>query len=147
MPSNVKFDTGPWPCFSGFTDAIAASSNNSEATGRIAEARDVGWRRSNQGCWRGGKPMPRMQRSCSQAMTVEESRQSVTVSESCKCADTNLAVKPQSQVAAGLTPLRQYEETNERQDKAAFSWQCLMIFRLSGWTLKNYSTCMDIMLA
>ncbi len=40
MPSNVNSILALIFCFSGFTDAIAASSNSSEATGRIAEARD-----------------------------------------------------------------------------------------------------------
>ena len=40
MPSNVNSILALIFCFSGFIDAIAASSNSSEATGRIAEARD-----------------------------------------------------------------------------------------------------------
>jgi hypothetical protein len=40
MPSNVNSILALIFCFSGFTDAIAVSSNSSEATGRIAEARD-----------------------------------------------------------------------------------------------------------
>jgi len=40
MLSNVNSIPALIFCFSGFTDAIAASSNSSEATGRIAEARD-----------------------------------------------------------------------------------------------------------
>ncbi len=40
MPSSVNSILALLFCFFGFTNAIAASSNSSEATGRIAEARD-----------------------------------------------------------------------------------------------------------
>jgi ketosteroid isomerase-like protein len=139
MPSNVNSILALIFCFSGFTDAIAASSNNSEATGRIAEARD-----SWLAAFKSKDVGAAVSFYASDAAFLQPSGDRVEGIEAIRelyqkvvsTFDTNLVVRSHNlEVAAGLAyDSGEYEETLTNRatgQKQHFRGQYLMIFRLS----------------
>jgi ketosteroid isomerase-like protein len=135
MPSNVNSILALIFCFSGFTDAIAASSNSSEATGRIAEARDswlAAFKSKDVGAAVGfyASDAAFLQPSGDRIEAIRELYQKVV-----STFDTNLVMRSRNlEVSAGLAyDSGEYEETLANRatgEKQHFRGQYLMIFRL-----------------
>ena len=140
MPSNVNSILALIFCFSGFTDAIAASSNSSEATGRIAEARDswlAAFKSKDVGAAVGfyASDAAFLQPSGDRVEGIEAIRE--LYRKVVSTFDTNLVMRSRNlEVSAGLAyDSGEYEETLTNRatgQKQHFRGQYLMIFRLSS---------------
>ena len=140
MPSNVNSILALILCFCGFTDAIAASSDSSEATARIAEARDswlAAFKSKDVGAAVGfyASDAAFLQPSGDRVEGIEAIRE--LYRKVASTFDTNLVMRSRNlEVSAGLAyDSGEYEETLTNRstgEKQHFRGQYLMIFRLSS---------------
>jgi len=140
MPSNVNLIFALIFCFTGFTDAIAAPSNSSEATDRIAEARDswlAAFKSKDVDAALGfyASDAAFLQPSGDRIEGIDAIRE--LYQKVVSTFDTNLVMRSRNlEVSAGLAyDSGEYEETLTNRatgQKQHFRGQYVMIFRLTS---------------